>query len=250
MRTLHLTSPLMHGPDVEFAQRHLRVNRFGNFHPGVVDGEYGPTSAGATKRAKYWLGYPNKKINHAYDEQLRDYLKGEKLSIWKKARRRKRLARKHPLRERALKVAQGELGISENPPGSNQVKYSRWYGFTGPWCAMFVSWCYVQAGSKKFAKGERYAYTPYLQYAIRHGWYGFRELTISEVKGGDIVLYDWDGNGLPNHVGLFERWVDRRRGEFFAIEGNTGVGNDSDGGRVERRLRYTSDVSCWGRQEQ
>lgn len=252
MRTLHLASPVMHGVDVERAQDHLRTNRYGNFHPGETDGEYGPHSAAATKRAKYWLGYVERQINHAYDDQLRHYLNGdENLSIWKKVRRKKRLAAKHPLRERAIKVARRELNVRESPPNSNHVKYSYWYGMPdGPWCAMFVSWCYVQAGSKKFVKGERYAYTPFLQYAIRHGWYGFRELSLSQVKEGDIVLYDWDGDGLPNHVGLFEKWVERRAGTFFAIEGNTGVGNDSDGGAVERRLRYTYQVSCWGRQEQ
>jgi len=249
MRRLYLTSPHMKGLDVRHAQKLLKDNRFDNFHPGAIDGDYGPHSAGATKRAKHWLGFPQKKVNHVYNEDLNKYLKGEPLPRWYKIRRKRRIAASVHLREKALKIAKTQLGISESPPGSNKVKYSAWYGMTGPWCAMFVSWCYVQAGSKKFVRGQRYAYTPYLQYAIRHGWYLFRELHASEVKPGDIVLYDWNGNGVPDHVGIFERWESYRNGTFFAIEGNTALGNDSDGGAVERRYRNTSYVSCFGRQE-
>src|SRR5262245_6931546 len=46
------------------------------------------------------------------------------------------------LRQGALQLALSELGVSESPPDSNQVKYTSWYGTVGPWCAMFVSWCY------------------------------------------------------------------------------------------------------------
>jgi cell wall-associated NlpC family hydrolase len=45
-----------------------------------------------------------------------------------------------------LDIARAELGTIESPAGSNKVKYSTWYGLTGPWCVMFVMWCYQQAG--------------------------------------------------------------------------------------------------------
>ena len=45
-----------------------------------------------------------------------------------------------------LDIARAELGTTESPAGSNKVKYSTWYGLTGPWCVMFVMWCCNQAG--------------------------------------------------------------------------------------------------------
>src|SRR5262245_10969388 len=39
------------------------------------------------------------------------------------------------LRQQALELAVTQLGIKESPSGSNQVKYSDWYGMVGPWCA-------------------------------------------------------------------------------------------------------------------
>jgi len=254
-RVLRLSSPHMKGADVKHAQRYLadhdNCSRHGDFHPGPIDGEFGPHTAGACHRAKYWLGFPKDKLGRSYTKELDDILTGKKkLSRWYERRRKKRLANRNPLRERAFHIAMTKRGVRENPPGSNRCFASDWYGMCGSWCAMFVTWAYVQAGSKKFARGSRYAYCPYLQNAIRNHWYGFRPLHFSELKRGDIVLYDWDRNGVPDHVGLFDKWADSSHQNFYALEGNTAVGNDSNGGEVMIRYRSVYQVSCAGRQEQ
>jgi hypothetical protein len=60
---------------------------------------------------------------------------------------------------------------------------------------------------------------------------------------GDIAVFDWDG-GLPDHVGI----VIRANGNGIdTVEGNTAVGNDSDGGEVMRRKRQLSSVAVLGR---
>ena len=50
---------------------------------------------------------------------------------------------------------------------------------------------------------------------------------------------------MPDHIGIVE--ADLGAGTFNAIEGNTSVGNDSDGGIVMRRLRYATQVNGFGR---
>jgi lysozyme family protein len=77
-RTLQLTNPYMTGPDVEEAQRLLAKNPYGNFLPGDVDGEYGPLTADATKRAKIALGYPPDQADRAFGALIRAYLDGSK----------------------------------------------------------------------------------------------------------------------------------------------------------------------------
>jgi len=42
-----------------------------------------------------------------------------------------------PRRVKALRVALTPARGQGEPAGSNLVKYSRWYGARGPWCAMF-----------------------------------------------------------------------------------------------------------------
>ena len=138
------------------------------------------------------------------------------------------------LRQRALDKAITQIGIKESPPDSNQVKYSTWYGMIGPWCAMFVTWCYDQVGgSPSFVKGQRYAYCPYIVSDARAGRYGLR--TTDDPIPGDMVVYDWHHDTIYDHVGLFERWTGD--GGFQAIEGNTSTSNDSNGGQVMRRTR-------------
>jgi hypothetical protein len=90
-RTLMLRTPHMKGPDVRSAQKLLRDSGWGNFRPGVVDGEYGMTSAQATWRAKHFLGYPKADINTLFGPALREFLEGKrKLPA---AYRRRRLTR-------------------------------------------------------------------------------------------------------------------------------------------------------------
>jgi hypothetical protein len=137
------------------------------------------------------------------------------------------------LRQQALAKAISQLGTKESPPDSNKVLYTNWYGMVGPWCAMFCTWCYEQAGdSPSFSQGSRYAYVPYILGDAQNGRYGLK--TTSDPIPGDLVLYNWDG-GEYDHVGLFEGWTGGRT--FSAIEGNTSTSNNSNGGEVMRRQR-------------
>jgi hypothetical protein len=66
----------------------------------------------------------------------------------------------------------------------------------------------------------------------------------TEPLPGDIAIYNWDG-GAPDHIGIVEEYLGN--GQFHAIEGNTAVGNDSNGGQVMRRVRSITNVEGFGR---
>jgi hypothetical protein len=143
------------------------------------------------------------------------------------------------LRLQALAKAKAFLGYTESPPGTNGNVFGEWYGMNfEPWCAMFVSYCFEHVGdSPSFVRGSRYSYCPYLLADARAGRYGLT-LTGSPVPG-DLVLYDWERNDEPDHIGFFEEWTGGRT--FHAIEGNTAVGNNSNGGQVMRRIRDAAE---------
>ena len=149
------------------------------------------------------------------------------------------------VREAALRLAVGELGVKESPPGSNQTKYTTWYGMAGPWCAMFTSWSYEHGAtslgtdSPSHKKGSSYAYVPYIVSDARAKRNGL-SVTSSPIPG-DLVCFDWHWDGTFDHVGLFERWRDSK--SFDAIEGNTSTSNNSDGGQVMRRSRNAGGQS-------
>ena len=236
MRTLILTTPPMKGEDVKKAQAKLKEFGLTVGKSGVYDEQ----TARATSAAKYRLGYRDANINKAYDDGLHAFLTYRKPTPLMKRRAGKRLS-KRPLRDAALETARQFLGVKEFPANSNEVMFSKWYGITGPWCAMFVTYCYAQAGAKHFKKGVRWAYCPFLLSDARKQNYGLNLITKDKVQAGDIVLFDWKGDGVADHVGLV---VDppTRGGWFKTIEGNTSVSNDSNGGQVMYRDRNLDTV--------
>ena len=58
-------------------------------------------------------------------------------------------------------------------------------------------------------------------------------------KRGDFVLFDWDKNGVPNHIGFLVKKVKtgKHRGLYKTVEGNTSNENPSDGNHVSIKYR-------------
>ncbi len=135
---------------------------------------------------------------------------------------------------RLLDIARKEIGTTEDPPDSNQTKYNAWFGLPSqPWCGMFVSWCYYQAGIDLPKIGFTKPGFAGCQSAVKY----FKEYgkIVPVPKAGDIVFYDFNGDGRSEHTGIFEKPINGTM--FFAIEGNTSIGNDSNGGQVMQRRR-------------
>ena len=131
-----------------------------------------------------------------------------------------------------LDIARAELGTKESPVGSNKVKYSTWYGLTGPWCVMFVMWCCNQAGVDLPIRTASCS-------ALRAAAQSAGMWVTGGYQPGDIVIYDWGRDGVPDHCGIIET---AGGSSVVSIEGNTAVGNDSNGGEVMRRTRTMSQI--------
>ena len=132
-----------------------------------------------------------------------------------------------------LTTAAKEVGVAEEPSGSNHVRYNTWYygkevsGSSYPWCMVFVQWCFAQVG---MSLPVRTASCGALMRAAKAAkcW------ITSGYQAGDVVIYDFGNNGTTDHCGIVER---TEGGQVTAIEGNTGIGNDANGGQVQRRTR-------------
>lgn len=142
-----------------------------------------------------------------------------------------------------LKVACGELLVKESPAGSNNVKYNTaYYGrevqdtenTKYPWCVVFLWWCFRQAGaSALFFGGNKTASCGTLMsYSKSHGLY-----VSGGYAPGDLVFLRFSTKRTtPEHIGIVKEV--RANGDLVTIEGNTGVGNDANGGQVQQRVRY------------
>ena len=237
-RTLTLTSPMMRGKDVERAQSILRA---AGYFVGDIDGIFGELTGRACMEAKNALGYANKNIKPSYGKDLEGFLTGSKKRTPAMIVRANQRKKKQALGVQALRVARQYLGVKENPPGSNRVMFSEWYGMIGPWCAMFVTYCFVKSGSKAFARGSRWAYCPYLLSDARANRNGVTLVTRTQARAGDVVLFSWKQDGVANHVGILATSV-KPDGSFQSIEGNSSSGRESNGGEVGMRARNARDV--------
>lgn len=111
-----------------------------------------------------------------------------------------------------VEVAAPQIGNVGGQP------YWSWYGFSGrvEWCACFVSWCanecgYIEAGAvPKFA-----ACSAGVQWFESAGLWRDRGY---EPRPGDIVFFDWGGDGGADHVGIVESCDGST---VHTIEGNT-----------------------------
>lgn len=243
MRLLTLTSPPMKGEDVKEAQRLLR--EFGTWS-GKIDGVYGEVTARSVSQAKWKLGYRQNNINRVFDPTLKAFLKGVKPQTPLMKRRAKKRMEKPAVRVPALAEAKKWVGTKESPAGSNRVIFSDWYGMIGPWCAMYVTWCYTKAGAKHFDKNKaRWAYCPFMLNDARNQRNGLTVIPKDKAQPGDIVLFSWKQDGVANHVGMLTTTV--KNGNFKSIEGNTSFSNNSNGGEVMIRDRNTSQVIAFVR---
>jgi cell wall-associated NlpC family hydrolase len=64
------------------------------------------------------------------------------------------------------------------------------------------------------------------------------------VQTGDIAMFDWQGDGVSDHVGIVIN-PPNSKGIFKAVEGNTSTSSDSDGGQVMIRERNTKQVQVF-----
>lgn len=132
-----------------------------------------------------------------------------------------------------VEIASKEIGYKETPKNSNKTKYGKWFLLDSvPWCGIFVSWVYNQAGKPLgnigFSKGFAGCQTA-VAYFIKN-----KKTTKTPVPG-DIVFFDWNGDGRYDHTGIFVAGIDTKR--FKTIEGNTSLTNQSNGGEVMLRER-------------
>lgn len=125
-----------------------------------------------------------------------------------------------------LRVALGEVGYRAYEDPLTGSRYGRWLAakwgepwLAGSstsiwWCCMFVSWCLDQAGV-----------------AVR----GFptynTDLALSKVppqvpreaaRPGDVIIWDWDGNGATDHIGIVLEHEPGALGRIVTVEGNYG----------------------------
>ena len=124
-----------------------------------------------------------------------------------------------------LATLAGELGSDGRIRGT-ETYYSEWYlGGTyalnpdwneaTPWCACYLSWALAEQPEDAMSEVPCFAHVD-----AGAEWFRTRELwtMASEAAPGDLVFFDWDGDGTPDHVGAV---LDTDAERLTTLEGNS-----------------------------
>ena len=137
-----------------------------------------------------------------------------------------------------------EIGYCRWDDPEQGTKYGRWMAelFGEPWigtngiayCDIFQSWAMAMVGQS--CAGLPGYNVPNTLAACRKA--GLVLADKRAARYGDLVFYDWNGNGSPDHIGA----VELVSGSYVqSVEGNT-TGADGRSGSVARRTRSWGTV--------
>jgi cell wall-associated NlpC family hydrolase len=109
-----------------------------------------------------------------------------------------------------LKLAQAHLGQGGGI-------FNRYCGSSGAWCCAFVTYMFHEGNdSPLFYAGKKVVYCPT---AIKWASANLAMIPAYLALPMDIVFFDWNHNGLPDHIGFIRER--KNCDEVYTIEGNT-----------------------------
>jgi cell wall-associated NlpC family hydrolase len=137
-------------------------------------------------------------------------------------------------------IAKSQLNYRET--GNNDTIYGKWFGLNNqPWCAMFVSWCYDQAGlvSKVAAQTKK----GFASCDAGLKWFTKKNkiVPVGQAQPGDLVFFQFDKDAQADHVGICAS--NDGKGFLMVYEGNTSAdskGSQSNGDGVFLKKRSYS----------
>jgi lysozyme family protein len=239
----YLSAGRENDPNVEIVQRRLRVL---GIDPGTIDGDFGPNTEHAVRL------FQARSADAAGEPLEIDGIVGPK--TWAALFNSPVVQPPpppppSPLTTAVLGVAAGEVGVMEDPLGSNRgPKVDQYIRATGldpsqdsyPWCMCFVYWCFMQAAQQAHAQnlvpqnGSVHGAWEKSQNAL-----GVTAVPASaasrdptQVKPGMVFFIDTGHN--HGHAGIV---VANLNSLLETIEGNTNDNGSSEGIGVFRRTR-------------
>lgn len=160
---------------------------------------------------------------------------------------------KSRLIEHIARIAIAEIGVQEQPRGSNRgprvdqyqaaswLKQKDW----GAWCATFVCWVIREAMSAARKQGATFSFAR----PQTAGAFDFENWSLQQddstrtrrnpgrdIQPWDIVIFNF------SHIG-FARSVPNAKGDFETVEGNTNDEGDREGYEVASRTRNIKQVT-------
>lgn len=127
-----------------------------------------------------------------------------------------------------IALARSQIGVSDNPPGSNRNKYTTWFGVNTGWAAIFIAWLFNEYGKPNLVDQTA-------SITQQGKWFQNRERWGTRPRVGAIVYFG--SASTFTHTGIVESVTSDT--SFTTIEGNRN-------GSVQRAERDLTDVAGFG----
>lgn len=129
------------------------------------------------------------------------------------------------------------FAIAKKQLGKGGSTYRKYVGISSgqPWCDAFVYWLFNANGCSALLpwKGKQRSYCPAsIQWCNKN----LAQIPLYLALPCDIIYFDWEPNGNPNHIGLVYNKIDTSK--IHTLEGNT------SGGIVDDKIRPAKYVQA------
>lgn len=121
------------------------------------------------------------------------------------------------------------IKTAESYLGDGGSTFNRYYGLPVStfWCNTFVCFVFEELGLQNLYYGGKLC--TYCPNSIKWCRANLAQLPLYLAMPGDVIYFDWNGNGDPDHIGFVR--ARRSTTEIETVEGNT------SGGKVDNKLR-------------
>lgn len=128
-----------------------------------------------------------------------------------------------------MKTNKEVLAIARSHLGQDGARFRKYVGLPAgsAWCNAYVDYVANEGGVKSlYFNGKKETYCPHsIQWCKKN----LAEVPLYLALPMDIIYFDWDKNGNPNHIGLVR--AKHTTSSIYTIEGNT------NGGKVAYKTR-------------
>jgi hypothetical protein len=137
-----------------------------------------------------------------------------------------------------ISQAQGNIGYQEGAGNDNKFAATAKHPNHQPWCATFIVACFVKAGALAAIKSTSSCID-----LLKWGKTKKTIVELKDAKRGDLILMDFTGSKIPQHVGIAASDYSPVTKSISTIEGNTSdSGSQSNGDGVYRKVRQDKFV--------
>lgn len=148
----------------------------------------------------------------------------------------------NPSAQKVLTVAKKYVDENYREGANNDTIFGTWFGLNHqPWCAMFVSYCFHEAGFSPLvaatnAKGFA-SCNAGLAWFQKHG----QIVPVEQAQPGDVIFFNFDQDGkTAEHVGIvYVNQPDKK--QVITFEGNTSGdahGSQANGDGAFKKTRH------------